>query len=188
MIASESVTVVVTRTVRAGAEPAYEEWLKGVGAASRRFAGHQGLTVIRPRAGSREYTLLFRFDTVEHLRAWEESEIRRAWVHRADALCESAHRQQAEGMEAWFSLPDGSTRTPPPRWKMATVSFLVAFPTIQLLTATVGAWLSPLPALVRGAAVGVGMIVIMTYAAMPLATRAAAAWLYPNPKEREEEL
>lgn len=176
--------MVVTRVVRAGAEPAYEAWLKGVGEASMRFAGHLGLTVIRPRAGSREYTLVFRFDTIENLRAWDDSDVRRSWVSRADELCEPAHRQQAEGMEAWFSLPGESTRSPPPKWKMAIVSFLVAFPTLQLLTATLGEWLSPLPTLARGAAVGLGMIVTMTYGAMPLATRAAASWLYPKPKER----
>jgi antibiotic biosynthesis monooxygenase (ABM) superfamily enzyme len=172
--------VVVTRSVHAGAERAYEGWLTGVGDAASRFAGHQGLTVIRPRGGARDYTLIFRFDTVDHLRAWEQSEERRLWVDRADALCETSQRQQAEGLEAWFSLPDGSTRPAPPRWKMATVSFLVAFPTIQILTATVGAWLAPLPSLARGAAVGVGMIVVMTYAAMPLATRLASSWLYPD--------
>jgi len=180
----QSVTVVVTRAVRAGSEGAYEAWLTGVAAAAARFPGHQGVTVLRPRAGSREYTLIFRFDTVDHLQDWEESDERSAWVERADALCETSHRQEAEGVEAWFALPDGSTRPPPPKWKMAIVSFVVAFPTIQILTATVGAWLAPLPALVRGAAVGVGMILTMTYAAMPLATRVAAAWLYRGPRGR----
>lgn len=44
-------------------------------------------------------------------------------------------------------------------------------------TVTLGT-LIPRPALVRGAIVGGVMIVFMTYAAMPAATRIARRWLY----------
>ncbi len=181
--ADASVTVIVTRTVRRGRTAAYESWLRGVGAAAGGFAGHLGLTVLRPPAEGREYTLVFRFDTVAHLRAWEDSSVRRVWVARAEALCERAHRQQAMGLEAWFSLPAGSDggRGPrmPPRWKMALVSWLVAFPMVQVLNGTLGRWMAPVPGVVRGAGVGAGLVLIMTYAAMPLATRVCARWLYP---------
>jgi antibiotic biosynthesis monooxygenase (ABM) superfamily enzyme len=182
--ADASVTVIVTRTVRRGCTAAYEAWLRGVGAAAGAFPGHLGLTVLRPPAEGREHTLVFRFDTVAHLRAWEDSPVRRVWVARAEALCERAHRQQAMGLEAWFSLPAGSDegRGPrtPPRWKMALVSWLVAFPTVQVLNATLGRWMAPVPGVVRGAGVGAGLILVMTYAAMPLATRVCARWLYPG--------
>ncbi len=62
---------------------------------------------------------------------------------------------------------------------MAVVSFAVSFPTIQILGATLGGWLAPLPALLRGAAVGLAMILTMTYLGMPLATRLLRRWLYP---------
>ena len=67
----------------------------------------------------------------------------------------------------------------PPRWKMAVISWAVAFPLIQLLGATLAPLLSPLPGLVRGALVGAAMVTAMTYWFMPLATRLAARWLYP---------
>jgi antibiotic biosynthesis monooxygenase (ABM) superfamily enzyme len=51
---------------------------------------------------------------------------------------------------------------------------------IQFLNATVGRSLASWPGVVRGAATGATMIVLMTYAAMPLATRLLAPWLYPK--------
>jgi uncharacterized protein len=177
--ADSSVTVVVTRTVRPGQERAYEGWIHGVGAAAHRFPGHLGLTVIPPRSPERDYSLIFRFDRVEHLRAWQTSSVCRDWAARADALCERTEVQELSGIETWFALPGGGALVPPPRWKVAIVSWWVAFPLIQVLNLTVAAWLKSMPALVRGAAVGLAMILLMTYVAMPVVTRMLARWLYP---------
>ncbi len=62
-------TVVVVRTVRAGMEAKAEEWLHGVSQVATRLPGHLGITIFRPRAGSRDYTFVFRVDTDEHLHA-----------------------------------------------------------------------------------------------------------------------
>jgi antibiotic biosynthesis monooxygenase (ABM) superfamily enzyme len=70
---------------------------------------------------------------------------------------------------------------------MAVVGFAVAFPLIQLLNITVGTWLLFLPTIVRGAATGAVMIVLMTYGLMPLATRWLAAWLYPRERATRTE-
>src|SRR5258708_7941915 len=99
------VTIVVTRTVRPGRERDYEEVLTGASAAARRYPGHMGVSVIRPRdPGRREYTLIFRFDTVDNLRGWETSEDRAAWAAKAAPLCEGdTSVQKLSGLEAWFS-------------------------------------------------------------------------------------
>ena len=180
MSGDDSVTVVVTRTVRPAHEQSYERWIHGVVEAARAFPGHLGVTVLRPGSGPRDYTLVFRFDTVDHLRQWQESQACRDWVARADEMCQRVDVQQLSGVEPWFALPGPGTFVPPPRWKMAIVSWLVAFPLIQALNASLGLWLAPLPALVRVAVSGLAMIVIMTYVAMPLLTRALARWLYPR--------
>ena len=78
-----SVTVLVTRTVREGREADYEAWVEGVAAVARRFPGHRGLNLVRPRDASRTYTLVFRFDSSTQLDAWESSPERHAWVARA---------------------------------------------------------------------------------------------------------
>jgi antibiotic biosynthesis monooxygenase (ABM) superfamily enzyme len=179
--APAAVAVTVQRTVRPGREGDYEQWLHGVIAAAGRFPGHLGAEVVRPPRGGRAYILLFRFDTLDHLLAWEASDERRRWVAEADTLTEGpAATTRVTGLETWFALPGEGPLTPPPRWKMALVSWAAAFPLIQALNAAATPTLSFLPPLVRGAAVGLMMVLLMTYAAMPLLTRALAGWLYPD--------
>jgi antibiotic biosynthesis monooxygenase (ABM) superfamily enzyme len=174
-----SVTVVVARLIKAGCETAFESWLHDVARVATAFPGHLGLTVIRPESASRRYVLIFRFDTVGHLEGWERSRERAEMVAKAAPLTADVHVSRLSGMEAWFALPGGGTVAPPARWKMALIGFAVAFPLIQVLNVTIGRWLAPLPVVVRGAATGATMIVLMTYGLMPLVTRLLSVWLYP---------
>jgi antibiotic biosynthesis monooxygenase (ABM) superfamily enzyme len=182
MDAANAVSVAVVRTVRAGREADYEAWLRRAIAAAQTFPGHLGADVLRPPPGGRQYLLLFRYGAMEQLLAWEQSDVRRALIAEVDALTEGpAQLTRASGMETWFTLPGGHALVPPPRWKMALVTWIVAFPLIQALTLTLGKVLAPLPALARGALVGAAMVLTMTYLLMPLVTRALAKWLYPKP-------
>ncbi|APR88442.1 putative membrane protein [Minicystis rosea] len=177
----KGISVVVQRTARAGKEREYEAWLHGVIGAASAFPGHLGAHVLEPEAGSRRYVLLFRFDTMDRLLAWEQSEERNRWLSKVDELTEgSGTVQRITGMETWFSIPSKGPVVPPPRWKMAVVSFLVAFPLIQGLNVALVPHLAGLPPLLRGAVVGAVMVLCMTYAAMPLVTRLLVRWLYPQ--------
>ena len=81
---SEPVTVVVTRRVKAGHEAAYEEWLTRLIGEAKRMPGYLGTNVQRPGpTGPREYTCVYRFESVEHLQAFEQSEMRARLVAAA---------------------------------------------------------------------------------------------------------
>ena len=174
-----SVTVLVTRTVREGREADYEAWVRAVSEAAGAFPGHQGVHLVRPRDGSRVYTLVFRFASAAELAAWEASPERRAWVERAGPLCSDTRVQHLTGLEGWFTPPVPGLG-PPPRWKMVIVTFGVAFPTIQALQTFLVPRLDAVPAALRGAVVGLAMVLFMTYVAMPFVTRRLAGWLYPE--------
>jgi len=175
----EGVTVVVTRRVRAGQEAECETWMHGVAAVATRFPGHQGITFFRPPPGSRDWTFVFRFDSPDHLDQWERSPERADWVERARAFTERVTVHKHTGLETWFADPTSPVSiTMPPRWKMVIVSWCVAFPLIQLLSSTLAPALASLPRLASGAIFCVAMVLIMTYAAMPLVTRALKRWLY----------
>lgn len=173
--------MVVLRTVKPGREAQYEAWLARAKAAASAFPGHLGADVVRQGAQSRQYALIFRYAALEQLLAWEESAERSALVAEAEALCEGpAVVTRTEGLEAWFTLPGPGMPVPPPRAKMALVSWAVSFPLIVLLTAALGPMLTPLPQVARVALVSAVMVLAMTYVVMPAVTRALAFWLYPR--------
>lgn len=176
----QSVTTVVTRTVKPGREADYERWLSGVVRVAATFPGYLGATVLRPRPGSREWVLIFRYDTVDHLRAWEESRERAEWVARAGELCERTEIAKMTGLEAWFVLPGATVVLPPPKWKMVLVTWIVAVPTIQLLSFALRPLRDVLPTFAFVACLGLAMVTSMTYLLMPFATRIFGRFLYPK--------
>jgi uncharacterized protein len=177
---AEGVTVVVVRTIKLGMEKPCEDWMHGVAEVATRFPGHLGVTIFRPRPGSRDYTFVFRFDTPDNLERWEQSAERDDWVHRAESFTERVSVHKHTGLETWFATP-GMSLAVPPRWKMVVVTWCVAFPVIQILSATLGEALVDIPALARGAMIGLAMVLVMTYLAMPTVTKALRGWLYPPP-------
>lgn len=171
----QGVTIVVTRTIKAGREAEYEQWLRGFAETAGRFPGHLGITVFRPRPGSRDYTFVGRFDSEANLAVWEKSPERADWLERAAELAERVKVERTTGIEAWFAHPE-TPLLAPPRWKMAIVTWFVAFPLIQIIApavATLG-----IPAMARSALMVVGMVLMMTYLVMPAATRALRGWLF----------
>ena len=83
-----SVTLSATRRVLPGKEQEFEAFLQGITDASARFPGHLGSRIYRPSGGSREYRVVFSFDTEANLHAWKESAERRQWNEIGDALAE----------------------------------------------------------------------------------------------------
>lgn len=68
-------TVVITHRVRDGRQAEYEEWMNEIGPLCRSFAGNLDWQIIHPVPGfSSTYTIIIRFDTGAHLRAWTESQ------------------------------------------------------------------------------------------------------------------
>lgn len=177
---SGPVTLIFKRRVRRGRQAEFEAWISGVTRAALGFPGHLGAAIIRPTpAAPAEYAIVFRFDSYTHARGWEDSEIRAGWVEQARPLTEGeAEIQRVTGLEFWFTPPAGAA--PPPRWKMALVSFGVLWP-LNVFVNTglgwlIGGWPIPLRALV---VVGI-LVPVTTYIAMPWATRLLSGWLYPK--------
>ena len=82
-------TVSFTQRVRAGREGEYEAWLDEVLAAASRFPGHEGVRIIRPPRGSREYRVVARFTSESDAHRWKSSEERQALLARGEELVEA---------------------------------------------------------------------------------------------------
>ncbi len=85
-----AVTVSISNRVRPGREREYEGFLRGIDHAASRFPGYLGARVFRPSRGDRQYRVVLRFERERDLRRWMESDERRAWYLRAEALIEDA--------------------------------------------------------------------------------------------------
>jgi uncharacterized protein len=178
----DPVTTTVSRRVKPGHEPFYEQFLKGIIAAASRFPGHLGVEVFRPEAASGgEYRVVYRFDNGEHLHAWLESDERAAWLERVEPHVIGPMRTQfVTGLETWFTIPSRPATRPPPPYKMALVTWVTIFPLITLAVVILGPLLKELD-LVPSLAVTTAVTVpIMTWLAMPLVTRVLRRWLYPD--------
>jgi antibiotic biosynthesis monooxygenase (ABM) superfamily enzyme len=181
------VTVCISVKVKRGREQDFETWVEGVGHTASQFAGHQGLNILRPSGRTApDYVYIFRFDTYTHLKAWEDSEVRRDWVERLAALTEGEARKQViTGLEYWFTLPNAATTPPPPRYKMVIVTVLAIYPLSTILPPALGPFLAFLPTLLRGLLISTLLVLLMTYIVMPLLTRLFARWLFPTVRRKE---
>jgi uncharacterized protein len=176
------VTTTVTRRVKPGHEALYEQFLEAIIAAASRFPGHLGAEVYRPQtAAAGPYRVVYRFDTAQHLRAWLDSPEHAAWLERAEPhVLGPLHRQVLTGLEGWFTLATQPATPPPPRSKMAILTWVTIFPLITLLVVATAPLLGRLP-LVARLAVTTGVTVsLMTWVVMPRVTRLLHRWLYPD--------
>ena len=125
--------------------------------------------------------MVFKFDSVEHLRAWTESEERREWLDRVKPLVTDDFKETVlTGLETWFTLPAQPGVMPPPRYKMAVVTLLVIYPLSLATSAALARMPAEVPAFARSILGSVAMIALMTYVIMPRATRLFQRWLYPS--------
>lgn len=184
-----SVTVVISRRVKPGCESNFEAFLAGVTAACAQFPGYLGSNIFRPASGDDpEYRVIFKFDRLGNLRRWETSEERQKWFTQVEALTECPPNIQVlTGLETWFTLPGKVAIVPPPRYKMALVTWLAVFPLITLISTVLQPQLGQFPIVLRVMVITSIVVPTMTYLLMPQMTKILAWWLYPSPSERSAE-
>jgi uncharacterized protein len=178
---SEPVTVLATRTVRPGRQAEFETFLKQLQEVFAAAPGHLGLTIIRPQAPSREYALVYQFDSQASLLAWEHSGQRAEAIARSRQLTESPPQERLlTGMETWFAAPTGGIVRPPPRWKMWLLSACGIYPIITVITVLAGPLLIRLSPPARFAVVTPVLSALMTWVIMPALARVFTGFLYPR--------
>ncbi|TPL36007.1 antibiotic biosynthesis monooxygenase [Mesorhizobium sp. B2-4-6] len=172
------VTVVVSRFVTSGHETDYRDWVFRVLQAAEQYPNNLGAVILSP--GARQpnvYQLVHRFADEASLRAWESSETRQKLSREADAFSTSS-RQQATGMETWFSLPEAPGLPPPAKWKMAVASFFATYSltsiVIPLEWLAIPHWPFPISNIVTN----VLLAVLMTFVVMPTISSFLRDWLY----------
>jgi len=176
------VTVVITHKAKRGCEEQFKAWLKGINQEASQYQGYMGVQIIEPPSTSdREYVIIVRFDSYEHLKIWNDSDIREQYLADLRSLTEDESKYEYQsGLEYWFSLPDMPVRVLPSKHKMAFVTWLALTPLILLIPPTLEPFLSelglikPIPILITCAI----LVFLMTYAVMPFMSRMFKKWLF----------
>ena len=173
-----AVTVLVTRRIKPAQEVHFEHLMGNMMAAAKEFQGHLGSQLIKPSDEEPGlYHVVFAFDSDEHLQHWQASPARALGLAAIEPLTEGqAQTRQVIGMAHWF-ITSGHT-TPPPRWKVATVTWMGIFPTVLLLFTLLGDVLAPWPLVPRVMLLTMLVVLIMTWLVAPQLTRLMKPWLH----------
>lgn len=181
------VTVSITRSI----DPAHADqmvaWVRAGSALAERFPGFLGTGWVRPSEGSREWHMLYRFDSPASLAAWEASDQRAWWLGAAQGLVGESRKEMRTGIEGWFDPPqehDVQDLRPapaaPPRWKQAVMIWFAFFPLSVVVSGALG-FAPQLTGIPRILVTTVVMTPIMTYLVLPRLTRWLEWWLQGRP-------
>jgi uncharacterized protein len=176
------VTICILSRAKPGKEQEFEEVVSSMIASAMEFTGHLGTSIFRPTdTDSQEYRIIFKFDKITNLQRWEESEVRQRWLELLKPLSQgTANIEKLTGLETWFTLPGKKAIIPPPRYKMAFITWLAIFVLINIINILFAAILNPLPPLIRTLVMTACLVSLMTYVVMPQMTKLFYNWLYPH--------
>src|SRR5208282_5147288 len=120
------VTHVVRRTILPGHEKDYDDWLRRFLAVLRDTPGYLSTTVIVPNENTNVRYIVHRFTDAASMEAWDDDETRHKLLEEVNRYS-SPYYEHATGLETWFAIPGIHAIVPPPRWKMALVTFPAAY-------------------------------------------------------------
>jgi uncharacterized protein len=178
---NEPIHIAITVRVRKTHVAEFECALKDFAGRSLAEPGARGVQCLYPPPGSAstEYGILRSFANARDRDAFYGSAFFKDWLARIAPMVEGeSTRRQLYGLEAWFRDPKEPM---PPRWKMALLTWIAAWPasmfTQVVLALTVG---RNIPQVLQAALVALGLVVILTWVAMPFLVRIASPWLHPE--------
>jgi antibiotic biosynthesis monooxygenase (ABM) superfamily enzyme len=177
---SEPTAFIVTHIIKAGAERRYEDWTREILRVVSGFPGYLGREVVLPTQGERKYTVIVRFDSSEHLKAWAESETRKEFISRVGDLMEKGDQYEIRtGIDFWFT-PKGVK--PPKPWKQFILTTTAVYPLSLIIPRLLAPLFRIAPPLgnelAAGLLVAAILTALLTFVVMPHYTRLAQKWLY----------
>jgi antibiotic biosynthesis monooxygenase (ABM) superfamily enzyme len=174
------VHVAITRTVKPGCEAEFEQAIRQFFGASARESQTLGALLIRPLPGSdtRTYGILRAFASPEDRDVFYASDRFHQWTQAVAPFVEGTYsRRELHGLEAFFG--QGGPHGPPPRWKMAFVTWLGVWPTSFVLASVLGAALHDrLPRWLASGMISACVVVGLSWAVMPVLVKLFKPWLY----------
>ena len=182
---STPIYMATIRRIKPGAEAEFQEILRKFFQSSLEHPGTLGAHMIDPPPGSdsREYGILRAFANEKTRDQFYASPFFAEWEKQVDPLCEEpAVRRMVTGLEAWFRNPN-----PPPRWKMALLTWIGVWPVSIVIAALLMPFFAPIQStfsianIAFNGTMALGIVLVLTWILMPTLTWMARSWLYPQP-------
>jgi antibiotic biosynthesis monooxygenase (ABM) superfamily enzyme len=177
---AQPIHVAITRRIKPGCEQEFQTALKEFFARSLAQTGVQGAAMLVPSPGSNstEYGIIRTFASAAERDAFYTSPLYIEWKKRISPISESEPQiRQLHGLEAFFRHGEPS---PPPRWKMAIATYLGVVPVTVALALTLGPLIRSWNFILNNLVFNAGVVALLTWAVMPLITRALQRWLQPD--------
>jgi len=177
---SNTVHVAITRRVKSENIQDFERLLAKFVSQSLNIPGSRGVHLLYPPPGAdlQEYGILRSFASAADRDAFYTSKLYRDWLAQVAPLIEGGPIfRELHGLETWFRDEHFAD---PPVWKMALLTFIAVWPVSMAIPAILNPWLGKIaPALFAGA-VALGIVLVLTWVAMPLLVKLARPWLQSN--------
>ncbi|MEZ0390331.1 MAG: antibiotic biosynthesis monooxygenase [Verrucomicrobium sp.] len=179
----EAVHVAITRRVRPENVSAFEQALTEFARESLHAPGTRGVQFLYPApgpdTGPLEYGILRTFSDRAAREAFYTSPLYLEWQESVRPLVEGdAIYRDLHGLEALFWDPSG--RPPPPKWKMALLTWLAVWPVSMTIPKLVVPFIGHmLPKPLLSGVIAAGITATLAWVAMPLLVKIAHRWLHP---------
>ena len=179
---NQGASVVISHHILDGKQQQYEQWLNEIVPLTRHAKGFIDWQIIRPIQGlTFVYTVIIRFDTIENLKNWIDSDDRKKLIEKANPLFhKNDHYKIKSGLDFLFEN-ENETKIPV-RWKQ----FLVTWSAIYPLSLVVPLLLLPFLRLLKipanhysdGLLISASIVFLMVFFVMPNYTKLIRKWLF----------
>ncbi len=173
--------VAITRRVLPGQEKNFERLLLEFAQRSLTEPGARGSQCLFPVPGSdqQEYGILRTFASAADRDRFYASPLFTAWVQSIGPLTVGpAQYREFPGLELWFR---GKSTNSPAEWKMLVLTFIAVWPVSMAVPAALAPlWPRISHPILQAGLVAAGIVIVLTWIAMPILTRIFRSWLQPQ--------
>lgn len=179
-----SLTVVVTRKIKANHEADFEAAMAEFTAEAWRFPGHLGMQMLRSveKLPGREYTIIARFESLDARRAFTASPFYSGWMERLALLSDGSPSVcELTGIAGLFPSANGPVA--PQKWKMAVTVWIGVFTLGQIFYFSLFPWIGAWPRIAQSGLVSAIVVALLTWFVLPAATRWLHGWYFSQKDE-----
>lgn len=179
----QGASVVISHHILQGKEELYEAWLNEIDPVCKSYSGYIDRQIIRPIPNvTFIYTVIIRFDAIENLKKWMDSQDRKLLINKVKPLfAKDDNYIINSGLDFLFVPENGNSKTPV-RWKQYLITWSAIYPLALLVPFMVSPVLRslniPNNRFLDTFFVSGLIVLFMIYLIMPYYTRLIRKWLY----------